>query len=218
MPPPAPRALLLWPQCTFRKGGINICITQTSLSFQGHTRTQSILAPLFQLQGLGHRRILLHSIKANICHLSHQSCLLTKQPFLVYLHSRWICLGVLQPIALLGQKYFISFTISLTQSWLFKPWSCRFIKVCGVKPQHSGSLHKCKENRRALLTLQNNSRDIRFQLSCALALGAGPREPRLLQTSPCSAVGSYTNLLDSFPKERAFVSKMRSLTSELTKR
>lgn len=22
---------------------------------------------------------------------------------------------------------------------MFKPWTCRFIKVCGVKPQHSGS-------------------------------------------------------------------------------
>lgn len=120
-PPPAPRALLLGPECTFQKGGINIGVTQTSLSFQGHTRTQSILAPLFQPQGLGDHRIFLLSIKANICHLSHQSCLLTKQLFLVFLHSREISLGVLQPIALLGQKYFISLLLASVNHGCLSP-------------------------------------------------------------------------------------------------
>lgn len=156
-------------------------------------------------QGLGDHRVVLHSIKANACHLSHQSCLLTKHPFLVFLHSWWIYLGVLQPIALLGEKYFISFIISLTQSWLLKPWSCRFIKVCGVKPQPSGSLPVCKETRRALLTLQNNSRDISLLLSCALVLEAGLGSQGSCKPLLGSAVGSYANLLDGFPKERAFI-------------
>lgn len=85
-----------------------------------------------------------------------------------------------------------------------------------MKPQPSDSFHKCKETRHALLTLQNNSRDTSFQPSCALVLEAGPREPRVLQTLG-SAVGSHANLLDSFCKERAFVSEMHSLTSEFTK-
>lgn len=59
-PPPALRALLLWPEFTFWKEGINVGITQTSLTFQGHIRTQPILAPLFQPEGLGDHRILLH--------------------------------------------------------------------------------------------------------------------------------------------------------------
>lgn len=126
------------------------------------------MAPLFQLEGLGDDSKLSHSIEANSCHLPHQSCLLTKQPFL---HSRYICLGVLQQIALLGQNYFISFTISLRQSRLFKTQPCRFIKVCGVKLQSSVYLHKCKKTRHALLTLQNNYRDNSFQLSCALGEG-----------------------------------------------
>lgn len=109
------------PQWTFCKAGINSCITQTSLSSRGHTGTQSTLAPLFQPQRLGAHRIFLHCIKANFCHLSHQSCLLPKQLFLMFLHSRCICLSLLQPAALLGQRYFISFIISLSQSQLFKP-------------------------------------------------------------------------------------------------
>lgn len=215
--PPPPRALSLWLQCTFCKGGINSCITQTSLSSRGHTGTQSILAPLFQPQGLGAHRILLHCIKANLCHLSYQNCLLPKQPFLMFLHSRYICLSVLQPKALLGERYSLSFIISLSQSQLFKPWSCRFVKVSGVKPQPSGFLYKYKEAWHVLLTLQNHSRDIHFQLLHVLALRAEPGEPRVLQSSPWLCQGILKGSSDCFSKEKAFVSEMLSLTSVPTK-
>lgn len=104
MTPLSPRGLLLPWQCTFCKGGINSCITQTSLSSRVHTGTQSTLAPLFQPQGLGAYTILLHCIKVNVRQLSHQSCLLPKQPFLMVFQSRCICLSLLQPTALLGQS------------------------------------------------------------------------------------------------------------------
>ena len=58
-----------------------------------------------------------------------------------------------------------------------------------MKLQPSGSLHKCKETRHALLTLQNNFRETSVQMACALALGAGSWKPRLLQTSPWHCCG-----------------------------
>lgn len=135
----------------------------------------------------------------------------------ISLHSRWICLSVLQPTALLGQRYFIYF-ISLSQSQLFKPWSCRFVKVCVVKPQPSGFLYRYKEAWHVLLTLQDHSRGIHFQLLCALVLGAEPGEPRVLQSSPWLCHGILQESSDSFSKEKAFVSEMLSLTSAPTKR
>lgn len=134
----------------------------------------------------------------------------------VSLHSRWICLSVLQPTSLLHQRYFISF-ISLSQWQFFKPWSCRFVKVSGVKPQPSGFIYKYKEAWHVLLTFQDHSRDIHFQLLCALVLGAEPGEPRVLRSSPWLCHGILQESSDSFSKEKAFVSEMLSLTSVPTK-
>lgn len=150
----------------------------------------------------------LHGIKANICHLS-------RAPFSQ--SSRQIYLEVLQPIVLLGQKYFISFTISLSQSQLLKPQTCRFRNVSGVKLKPSGSLHKCKETWCVLLALQNHFRGITFHLSCGLVLGAEPRQQGSCRHLLGSAVGAYRNLLHGFLRRLHLSQRCALLPSEFTK-
>lgn len=115
--------------------------------------------------------------------------------------------------SLLGQRYFISFIISLSQSQLFKPRSCRFVKVCGVMPQPSGFPHQVQGS---LTYLVNPSESFQRHPSPAvmcLALGVEPGKPRVLQSSPWLCHVFLQESSDSFSKEKAFVSKMLNLTS-----